>query len=245
MSNVKRNSRKRVKNNMIICNDTLDVLKNYSEINQSLLFKQGSVLKTVNEQTNVLSKCTINETLPQDFAIYDLNKFLGVISLFTEPQLDFAENSVTIKSSVDANNFIAGDQRAEYQFASLTLFEDEEKILAKDIELPSVEAQFFLEEKYLTQVMRAAAVMGLPEVAIEADQGSNIHMKAIDSKTSVDSYSVDVGQGSNSSFKMIFKIENLKLMRGSYDVRISNKGLGHFSHSTKELEYWIATETSS
>lgn len=230
---------------MIICNDTLDVLKNYSEINQSLLFKQGSVLKTVNEQTNVLSKCTINETLPQDFAIYDLNKFLGVISLFTEPQLDFAENSVTIKSSVDANNFIAGDQRAEYQFASLTLFEDEEKILAKDIELPSVEAQFFLEEKYLTQVMRAAAVMGLPEVAIEADQGSNIHMKAIDSKTSVDSYSVDVGQGSNSSFKMIFKIENLKLMRGSYDVRISNKGLGHFSHSTKELEYWIATETSS
>ena len=125
------------------------------------------------------------------------------------------------------------------------MFEDEEKILAKDIELPSVEAQFFLEEKYLTQVMRAAAVMGLPEVAIEADQGSNIHMKAIDSKTSVDSYSVDVGQGSNSSFKMIFKIENLKLMRGSYDVRISNKGLGHFSHSTKELEYWIATETSS
>lgn len=230
---------------MIICNDTLEVLKNYSEINQSLLFKQGSELKTVNEQTNVLSKCVVNETFPQDFAIYDLNKFLGVMSLFSEPNLEFAQNSVTIKSSVDANNFVAGDQRAEYQFASLSLFEDEEKILAKDIQLPSIEAEFFLEEKYLTQVMRAAAVMGLPEVAFESETGNNIHMKAIDSKTSVDSYSVDVGQAANSAFKMIFKIENLKMLRGSYDVRISNKGLGHFSHNTRELQYWIATETST
>ena len=70
-------------------------------------------------------------------------------------------------------------------------------------------------------------------------------MKAIDSKTSVDSFSVTVGQGSASSFRMIFKIENLKLMRGSYDIQISNKGLGHFSHTTKELEYWIATETTT
>ena len=116
---------------MIICNDTIEVLKNYAEINQSLLFKQGSQLKTVNEQTNVLSKCTVNETFPQEFAIYDLNKFLGVLSLFSEPDMNFSDNSVSIKSSIDANNFVAGDQIAEYQFANKSLFEDEEKILAK------------------------------------------------------------------------------------------------------------------
>ena len=86
---------------MIICNDTIEVLKNYAEINQSLLFKQGSQLKTVNEQTNVLSKCTVNETFPQEFAIYDLNKFLGVLSLFSEPDMNFSDNSVSIKSSFD------------------------------------------------------------------------------------------------------------------------------------------------
>ena len=230
---------------MLICNDTIEVLKNYAEINQSLLFNQGSTLKTVNEQTNVMSKCTVNEAFPQDFAIYDLNKFLGVLSLFVEPELTFSDTSMTIKSSVDAINFVAGDQIAEYQFANKSLFEDEQKILAKEIELPSVEAEFSLEEKYLQQIMRAASVMGLPEVAVEASQGSDINMKAIDSKTSVDSFSVTVGQGSASSFRMIFKIENLKLMRGSYDIQISNKGLGHFSHTTKELEYWIATETTT
>ena len=216
---------------MLICNDTIEVLKNYAEINQSLLFNQGSTLKTVNEQTNVMSKCTVNEAFPQDFAIYDLNKFLGVLSLFVEPELTFSDTSMTIKSSVDANTFVAGDQIAEYQFANKSLFEDEQKILAKEIELPSVEAEFSLEEKYLQQIMRAASVMGLPEVAVEASQGSDINMKAIDSKTSVDSFSVTVGQGSASSFRMIFKIENLKLMRGSYDIQISNKGLGHFSHT--------------
>lgn len=230
---------------MIICNATIDVLKNYAEINQSLLFKEGSTIKTVNEQTNVLSKCTIEESFPQEFAIYDLNKFLGVLSLFSEPDLSFSNNSVSIKSSIDANNFVAGDQVAEYQFANKALFEDEEKILAKDIELPSVEATFELHEKYLSQVMRAAAVMSLPEIAVQGNQGENIMMKAIDSKTSVDSFSVDVGKTSPSTFSVIFKIENLKMMRGSYDVSISNAGLGHFSHTTKELEYWIATETTT
>ena len=230
---------------MLISNDTIEVLKNYAEINQSLLFNPGSTLKTVNEQTNVLSKCTINETLPQEFAIYDLNKFLGVLSLFSDPELGFSDTSATIKSSIDANNFTAGDQVAVYQFANKSLFEDEEKILAKEIELPSVEAEFHLEEKYLSQVMRAAAIMSLPEIAVEATEGNKITLKAVDAKQSIDSFSIDVGSNSNTNFRMIFKIENLKLMRGSYDVRISNAGLGHFSHSTKELEYWIATETTS
>ena len=210
-----------------------------------MLFNPGNTLKTVNEQTNVLSKCTINETLPQEFAIYDLNKFLGVLSLFSDPELGFSDTSATIKSSIDANNFTAGDQVAVYQFANKSLFEDEEKILAKEIELPSVEAEFHLEEKYLSQVMRAAAIMSLPEIAVEATEGNKITLKAVDAKQSIDSFSIDVGSNSNTNFRMIFKIENLKLTRGSYDVRISNAGLGHFSHSTKELEYWIATETTS
>tara|TARA_B100000586_G_scaffold142943_1_gene103521 strand:+ start:387 stop:1070 length:684 start_codon:yes stop_codon:yes gene_type:complete len=227
---------------MIINNETVETLKNFAEINQSLVIETGDVIKTVSEQTNVLAKAKLGQSFSQDFAIYDLNKFLGVLSLFAEPQFDFSEKSIKIQSSIDANNFVAGDSVAEYQFANMSLFENERKILAKDINLPSEEAVFRLEEKYLISIMRAAAVMSLPEIAVVANDGK-LKIQAIDAKTSVDSYAVELGE-STSNFKMIFKIENLKLMRGSYDVKISDKGLGYFKNTGRELEYWIATETT-
>ena len=227
---------------MIINNETVETLKNFAEINQSLVIETGDVIKTVSEQTNVLAKAKLGQSFPQDFAIYDLNKFLGVLSLFAEPQFDFSEKSIKIQSSVDANNFVAGDSVAEYQFANMSLFENERKILAKDINLPSEDAVFRLEEKYFISIMRAAAVMSLPEIAVVANEGK-LKIQAIDAKTSVDSYAVELGV-STSNFKMIFKIENLKLMRGSYDVKISNKGLGYFKNTDRELEYSIATETT-
>ena len=228
---------------MIINNETVETLKNFAEINQSLVIETGDVIKTVSEQTNVLAKAKLGQSFPQDFAIYDLNKFLGVLSLFAEPQFDFSEKSIKIQSSVDANNFVAGDSVAEYQFANMRLFENERKILAKDINLPSEDAVFRLEEKYLSSIMRAAAVMSLPEIAVVANDGK-LKIQAIEAKTSIDSYAVELGV-STSNFKMIFKIENLKLMRGSYDVKISNKGLGHFKNLDRELEYWIATEQTT
>ena len=228
---------------MIIHNETVEYLKNFAEINQSLVIEKGNVIKTVSEQTNVMAKADLGQEFPQDFAIYDLNKFLGVLSLFAEPKFDFSEKSVKIQSSVDANNFTAGDSVAEYQFANMSLFENERKILAKDIELPSEDASFKLEEKYLVSIMRAASFMSLPEIAVIASEGK-IKLQAIDSKTSVDSYAVELGS-SDSNFKMIFKIENLKMMKGSYDVKISNKGLGHFKNCERALEYWIATEQTT
>ena len=228
---------------MIINNETVETLKNFAEINQSLVIETGDVIKTVSEQTNVLAKAKLGQSFPQDFAIYDLNKFLGVLSLFAEPQFDFSEKSIKIQSSVDANNFVAGDSVAEYQFANMSLFENERKILAKDINLPSEDAVFRLEEKYFISIMRAAAVMSLPEIAVVAN-GGKLKIQAIDAKTSVDSYAVELGD-STSDFKMIFKIENLKLLRGSYDVKISNKGLGYFKNIERDLEYWIATEQTS
>lgn len=228
---------------MIINNETVETLKNFAEINQSLVIETGDVIKTVSEQTNVLAKAKLGQSFPQDFAIYDLNKFLGVLSLFAEPQFDFSEKSIKIQSSIDANNFVAGDSVAEYQFANMSLFENERKILAKDINLPSEDAVFRLEEKYFISIMRAAAVMSLPEIAVVANDGK-LKIQAIEAKTSIDSYAVELGV-STSNFKMIFKIENLKLMRGSYDVKISNKGLGHFKNLDRELEYWIATEQTT
>lgn len=228
---------------MIIHNDTIEILKNFAEINQSLIIEAGDTIKTVSEQTNVLAKAKLNQSFPQAFAIYDLNKFLGVLSLFTEPLFEFSERSITIQSSIDANNFQAGDSVAEYQFANMSLFENEKKILAKNIDLPSEDAVFKLDEKFFVAIMRAAGVMSLPEIAVVANNGK-LKVQANDSKTSVDSYAVDLGP-SDANFKMIFKLENLKLLKGSYDVKISDKGLGHFKNVDLDLEYWIATEQTT
>ena len=118
---------------MIIHNETVEYLKNFAEINQSLVIEKGNVIKTVSEQTNVMAKADLGQEFPQDFAIYDLNKFLGVLSLFAEPKFDFSEKSVKIQSSVDANNFTAGDSVAEYQFANMSLFENERDFCKESI----------------------------------------------------------------------------------------------------------------
>lgn len=228
---------------MIICNETIDILRNFSEINQSLLFKSGNVLKTVNEQTNVLARAEVAETFPCEFAIYDLNKFLGVLSLFDGPALQFHENSVSITSTNDTQYSRAGQQIAEYQFASKTLFSEEEKILEKDIKLPSIDVEFDIKEHQLIQILKATSIMSLPEMAVVAD-GNNILLKAVDTKTSIDSYSVIIGE-TTEHFKMIFKIQNLKMMKGSYHLQISEKGLGHFKNLDRNLEYWIATEIAA
>lgn len=227
---------------MIISSKTIEVLRNFAEINQSLLIKPGNVIKTISEQTNVMAKATVQEDFPMDFAIYDLNKFLGVLSLFADPQLNYSDNgtSVLIQASRDANDYVAGDQVAEYQFASKTLFEDEERLLAKEVELPSVDASFVLQQKYLQSIMRAASIMSLPEIAVEGNNGM-MTLKAVDTKTGVDSFSVNIGN-SDKDFRMLFKIENFKMMLGSYDVSISEQGIGYFKNQDVDLEYWIALE---
>jgi hypothetical protein len=227
---------------MIVSSKTIDVLRNFAEINQSLLFKQGKILKTISEQTNVMAKTTVDEEFPMDFAIYDLNKFLGVLSLFADPQLTFHDDgtSVSIQAGRDANNFVAGDQVAEYQFASKSLFEDEEKILAKEVELPTVDAEFELEAKYLQSILRAASIMSLPEIAVQGNNGM-MQMKAVDSKAGIDSFSVNIGN-TEKDFNLLFKIENFKMMLGSYDVAISEQGIGYFKNKDIALEYWIALE---
>ena len=227
---------------MIVSSKTIEVLRNFAEINQSLLIKPGNVIKTISEQTNVMAKATVQEDFPMDFAIYDLNKFLGVLSLFADPQLNYSDNStsVLIQASRDANDYVAGDQVAEYQFASKTLFEDEERLLAKEVELPSVDASFVLQQKYLQSIMRAASIMSLPEIAVEGNNGM-MTLKAVDTKTGVDSFSVNIGN-SDKDFRMLFKIENFKMMLGSYDVSISEQGIGYFKNQDVDLEYWIALE---
>lgn len=209
---------------------TIQILKNFASINPSLMFKPGNALSTVSPLKTVMAKAKIDETIPSQFAIYDLSKFLGVLSLFESPTLKIGERSMEISSN---------QQRVNYTFADSKLIVTAED---RDIVMPACEIQFRMLGDDLTKVMKAMGVLQLPEIAVTGD-GTDMFVEAIDSKNpSSDSYKIQVGN-TECNFKMIFKSENIKIMNGDYDVEISSRGIAHFKNQT--VDYWIATEASS
>lgn len=209
---------------------TLQILKNFSTINPSILFKPGSVLATISPTKTIMARAKINETIESPFAIYDLSRFLSTLSLFENPELSVETGSMKIKQ---------GSKKINYTFAEPSMIVSPPE---KEIKLPDPEVEFVLSADNLQELLKALSVLSLPEIAVVGD-GSTVSVQVLDSKNpSGDVYSVAVGETTN-TFRMIFKAENLKLLPGSYEVRISSKGLSHFSSS--EVEYYIAVEASS
>lgn len=209
---------------------TVSVLKNFATINQSILVKPGNVLRTISPSKTVMAKATLTQDFSQQFAIYDVSRFLGVVSQFDSAELTFNDKHVAIGE---------GQEKCEYTFT------DPSMIVAapeREINLSNAEVNFHLPEAKLTKVTRMLGVLGLPELAVTG-KGGKILLQAVDVKgTTADVFSVEVGETS-ANFRMIFRAENIKVMNGDYDVSISSKGLSHFKG--KEVEYWIAVESSS
>lgn len=215
---------------MRISDSTFDVLKNFSSINQSLAFKKGNVIRTVSEQKTILAQAKVEEAFPVDFAIYELNQFLGLSSLFEDADFDFGESKVTLKE---------GSATANYTYADPSMITTPPE---KNIDLPSVEVNFKMSKDDLRQVMNGANQLGLPEVVIRGQDGV-ISLVATDTKNPTSNeFSRVVGEH-GAQFQFIFKTENLKFIQNDYDVEVSSQGIGHFK--SNNVEYWVATETGS
>jgi hypothetical protein len=168
-----------------------------------------------------------------DFAIYDLSEMLGVVSLFDEPEFEFDSHYVQISDSASASS--------DYFYADKSMVTVPP---TGGIELPDEPVKFLLGEKVLKGLLQAASVMGLPEVIVQGD-GENIKVLATNSKnTTSHQFSYEVGKTSD-HFKMVFKVENLKLIAGTYDVSISSSRIAKFILQDQSLSYWIATEGTS
>lgn len=214
---------------MKLSSRTLQILKNFATINPSLLFKPGKTLATISPTKTMQAKATVVEQFDNEFAIYDLSRFIGVLSLFEDPDVLVDKSFLTI-----ANN----GHKVNYVYAEKDLIVTP----SKEIKMPVADVNFSLTGSHLISVMKALNVLSLPEVAVIGD-GASIKFSALNTKNpSGDVYSVDVGETTH-NFKMVFKAENMKLLMGDYDVAITSKGLGHFKGS--DVEYWIATESTS
>jgi hypothetical protein len=218
---------------MKLSDKTLSVLKNFSTINQSILFKQGSKLRTISVMKNILAEATVTEEIPKDFGIYDLNQFLNGLSLHQSPELDFVnEGHVVIKE---------GRMRSKYFFA------DPNVIITppdKAIDLPSEDVSFELSTDQLDKLLKAAAIYQLPDLAVVGANGVvKILVRDKKNDTSND-FSVTVGE-TDKVFSFNFKVENIKILPGTYDVSVSSKLLSRFTSKNQDLTYYIALEPDS
>ena len=219
---------------MKLSESTVGFLKNYANINQSLEFREGKVLRTVSPLNTILASVEISEDLPKTFPIYELNRFLGTLSLFNDPELDFTDNGVTISDS---------NHEATYRYCgSSSMFQTPPE---KDISFPEPDVEFTLEKDVFKKTINAANTLGLPEVVVEGD-GTEIRLLVSDTgNVSSDNFSTGVGP-TDKTFRMIFKTENLnKIMEGEYDVALSSKRISRFLRTTDTLKYYIALEQNS
>ena len=218
---------------MKLSDKTLTLLKNFSSINQSILFKKGSSLKTISVMKNILAEATIEEDLPTDFGIYDLNQFLNGLGLHQNPDLDFEnEGHVVIRE---------GRSRTKYFFADPNVIVTPPD---KEIALVSEDVSFELSTSQLDKLLKAAAIYQLPDLAVVGGEGVVkivVHDKKNDTSNT---YAVIVGE-TDKTFSFNFKVENIKILPGTYEVVISQKLLSRFTCRDYDLKYFIALEPDS
>ena len=218
---------------MKLSDKTLTLLKNFSSINQSILFKKGSSLKTISVMKNILAEATIEEDLPTDFGIYDLNQFLNGLGLHQNPDLDFEnQGHVVIRE---------GKSRTKYFFADPAVIVTPPE---KEITLVSEDVSFELSTSQLDKLLKAAAIYQLPDLAVVGGEGVvKIVVRDKKNDTSND-FSIVVGE-TDSTFSFNFKVENIKILPGTYDVVVSQKLLSRFTCRDYDLTYYIALEPDS
>ena len=217
---------------MKLSNDTRDVLKNYATINANLLVKTGNKISTMSQMKNIVSIAELPDNFEQEFAIYDLTEFLSAMSLFEDPTLEFGDNSVSISQ---------GGQSLKYFYSDPTVVTTPKS----NITMPEPDAIFTLTQSVFNQILKASSVLGVPDMVLDINDNGVMKLRVSDRKNDTsNSFSVEVGEGGSPNQKFFFKVENLKLLSGDYQVKVSSKGISNFKNINKDIEYFIALETA-
>ena len=221
---------------MELSENTLQILRNFSGINQNLLIKPGSNIKTISEARNVVATADVTESFEKDFGIYDLNEFIGVMGLVGTPTLKFEDDFVTVFDS-------SGRSKVKYFYAA----EETLTSPAKDVNMPDGDVKFTLDNDTLNKLKKAASTLGHNEVSIKANDGI-LSLSIVENQNATsNAFSIDIdGEFKQDAvFNFIISISNLKILPGDYEVEISSKLITQFKHKELPLKYWIALEKTS
>lgn len=218
---------------MKLSENTISVLKNFSTINQSLQFKSGNTLKTISPLKTIFVEATVSENFPKEFSLYDLNKLLAKVSLYKDADLSFDDDRVSINANKKSDYI-------KYCSSKVIVTPPE-----KTISFGDVECSFNLSQEDLDWIRKSAGISGSPNLVFESD-GTTIYLIATDVKDdSSDQSKIEIGTIlDNKVFHVVMKVENFKLLEGSYDVSITKKG-AKFKHKTIPISYYVAIETAN
>ena len=214
----------------VLSKPTLEILKNFCSINKSLVINPGNKLSTLSINKNILVYADVEESFDSQLSIYDLGVFLGGLSLFEQPSIDTSrDNYVTVSDT-------KGRSKTKFFYADPDIITQPPE---KEINLPSEDVKFRLESTALQQLQRAASVYQLPDLCLFGD-GEKMNLCLTDKKNDTsNTYSIEVGK-SDDEFCYSFKVENLKLLLGDYNVTLSKSNVALFQG--EGIKYFIALE---
>ena len=214
---------------------THDILKNFSEINTNILIKPGNELNTISTMRNIFAKATITESFDNEFGIYDLNEFLSVVSSLDKPQLTLQDKYMTISTE-------GSKSKAKYFYSDPSVIVSPQK----DVTMPESDVTFTLTESNLAQLQKMAAILKAPDLALIGIKGGDVVLKVCDKKNDTsNNFDIVVGEKATADYTFYFKVENMKMISGNYDVSVSSKSISHFQNTKLPIQYWIALEPDS
>ena len=215
---------------------TIETLKNFAGINTNILIKEGNELSTISTMRNIFAKAKISDEFTKEFGIYDLNQFLSAVSSADKPELSFKDKHLEIFEEghpKDKDNFYYSDPSV---IVSPT----------KEVNMPEADVSFTLTEINYKKLLKKALIYQAPDLALIGIKGGDVVLKVFDKKNDTsNSSTIVVGQNATADYTFYFKVENMKMLDGDYDVSVSAKSISHFKNKKLPVEYWIALEPDS
>ena len=214
---------------------TIDTLKNFAGINTNILIKEGDELSTISTMRNIFAKAKVSDSFTNQFGIYDLNEFLSAVSGFSKPELTLKDKYLTISSE-------GSRSKVKYYYSDPSVIVSPQK----EVNMPESDVTFSLTESNYKELLKMAAILKSPDLALIGTKGGDIVLKVCDKKNDTsNSFDIVVGQGATADYTFYFKVENMKMLDGDYDVSVSSKSISHFKNKKLPIEYWIALEPDS
>jgi|TARA_B100001094_G_scaffold286400_1_gene301178 hypothetical protein len=192
--------------------------------------KPGNILKTITPEKTLIAIAEIPDEIPSEACVYDLSRFLSILGLYNDPDVEFGDKYFTISE---------GKRRTKYVYADISMIHTPPE---KDINIPSEDVVVSVTESDLSSVLKAAGVLQFTEIAFVGENGK-CTLKAIDSANdNTDDFGVEIGE-TDDEFKVIIKTDNLKLMPMDYEVTICSKGISEFKGDN--VTYFVAIDSKS
>jgi hypothetical protein len=222
---------------MKINKKTFDILKNFSGIRSSIHVEQGNIIRTVSTAKNIMAEAKVDEDFVKPFAIFDLGKFIATTSLFGNPEYQFNDKFVSIKSD---------------NGSSVNYFYADEKLVekaTKTIKMPSITVKFSLSANQIMEIQKASSVLQLDTVCIRNSDSNTIEIVTFDRKvglnSSSNSFTMALADSTTNKFNIFIDMDLLKMLPDDYSFEIGGTAVAKLVGAKTGVTYWIALRSES